>query len=46
MDDKNCKDSIISFATFYGGRLIRMISLHYHKLVGKIEKCEANKYYS
>ena len=37
---KNYKDLIICFARYDHGKSIRMLTLYYHKLIGKAEEHE------
>ena len=44
IDEKNCKDLVIYFTNYASSNLIKMLSLHYHKLTEKIEEHEEKKY--
>ena len=37
-DEKNFKDLVIYFTRFVHRKLIKMLSLHYHELIGKMEE--------
>ena len=40
IDEKNYKTFTIYFTIYVHSKAIKMLSLHYHKLMGKIEKHE------
>ena len=41
--EKKCKDLTIYFTRYVHSKSIKMLSLHYHKLMGEIEKDEVIK---
>ena len=42
INEKNFKDLIVYFTRYVHSKLIKMLSLHYHELIGKIEEQEGN----
>ena len=44
IDEKNYKDLVIYFTRYVHSKSIKMLSLHYHKLMGKIEEHQRNIY--
>ena len=44
IDKKNYKDLTIYFTRYVHRKLIKMLSLHYHEVMGKIKEHEGKKY--
>ena len=44
VDKKNYEDMIIYFIKYFHSKSIKMLNLHYHELMGKIEEHEGKKY--
>ena len=44
IDKKNYKDLMIYFTRYVHRKLIKVLSLHYHELMGKIKEHEGKKY--
>ena len=45
INEKNCKDLMIYFMRYVHSKLIKILILHYHKLIGKIAEHEGRKYF-
>ena len=43
IDDKSCKDLMIYFTRYVHNNLLKILSLHYYDLIGKIEEHEREK---
>ena len=40
MDEKNYENLVIYFTRYVGSKSVKMLSLHYHELMRKIEELE------
>ena len=44
IDKKNYKDLVIYFARYVQSKLIKVLSLYYHEIMGKVKEHEGKKY--
>ena len=44
VDEKHYKDLVVYFTRHFHSKLIKMLSLHYYELIGKIEEYAGKKY--
>ena len=44
IDEKNYKDLVICFTRYVHSKLIKILSMYYHELMGKVKKYEVKKF--